>query len=92
MYKKADIYLLDDPLSAVDMCVGKHLFNKCIYGNNIIIYNLYDTLTVTDILYFLIIGYLKEKICFLVTHQIQYLKNVDQIVLFENVSIILMRN
>lgn len=30
VYKKADIYLLDDPLSAVDVHVGKHLFEKCI--------------------------------------------------------------
>lgn len=30
VYRKADIYLLDDPLSAVDMHVGKHIFEKCI--------------------------------------------------------------
>ncbi|KAE9539937.1 hypothetical protein AGLY_005189 [Aphis glycines] len=30
VYKKADIYLLDDPLSAVDVKVGNHLFEKCI--------------------------------------------------------------
>ncbi|XP_031342126.1 probable multidrug resistance-associated protein lethal(2)03659 [Photinus pyralis] len=30
VYKKADIYLLDDPLSAVDTQVGKHLFSECI--------------------------------------------------------------
>ncbi|CAH1980241.1 unnamed protein product [Acanthoscelides obtectus] len=32
VYKEADIYLLDDPLSAVDTHVGKHLFEKCICG------------------------------------------------------------
>ena len=28
MYADADIYLLDDPLSAVDAAVGRHLFDK----------------------------------------------------------------
>ncbi|XP_049948143.1 ATP-binding cassette sub-family C member 4-like [Schistocerca serialis cubense] len=30
VYREADIYLLDDPLSAVDTHVGKHLFDECI--------------------------------------------------------------
>ncbi|XP_016663046.1 probable multidrug resistance-associated protein lethal(2)03659 isoform X1 [Acyrthosiphon pisum] len=60
IYKEADIYLLDDPLSAVDNNVGKHLFAKCIKE------------------------FLKEKTCILITHQLQYLTNVDQIVLIEN--------
>lgn len=30
VYKNASIYLLDDPLSAVDSQVGKHLFDECI--------------------------------------------------------------
>lgn len=29
-YRKADIYLFDDPLSAVDAHVGSHIFNKCL--------------------------------------------------------------
>lgn len=30
VYREADVYLLDDPLSAVDAHVGKHLFSECI--------------------------------------------------------------
>lgn len=30
VYKHADIYLLDDPLSAVDTHVGKHIFEQCL--------------------------------------------------------------
>ncbi|XP_025422003.1 probable multidrug resistance-associated protein lethal(2)03659 isoform X2 [Sipha flava] len=64
VYKQADIYLLDDPLSAVDTHVGKHLFEKCIKS------------------------YLKEKTCILITHQLQYLSNVDHIILMENAKIL----
>ena len=32
VYRDADVYLLDDPLSAVDTHVAKHLFNECING------------------------------------------------------------
>ncbi|CAH1638630.1 unnamed protein product [Spodoptera littoralis] len=31
-YRKADIYLLDDPLSAVDTHVGKHMVSECVMG------------------------------------------------------------
>ncbi|KAJ6637208.1 putative multidrug resistance-associated protein lethal [Pseudolycoriella hygida] len=57
VYKEADIYLLDDPLSAVDSHVGKHLFQECIQQ------------------------FLRDKICILVTHQLQYLKDVNHLVL-----------
>ena len=30
VYGKADVYLFDDPLSAVDSQVGKHIFDKVI--------------------------------------------------------------
>ena len=32
VYYDADIYLLDDPLSAVDNKIGKHIFESCILG------------------------------------------------------------
>uniref|UniRef100_A0A671YF42 ATP-binding cassette, sub-family C (CFTR/MRP), member 2 n=1 Tax=Sparus aurata TaxID=8175 RepID=A0A671YF42_SPAAU len=35
-YSQADIYLLDDPLSAVDSHVGKHLFDKVIGPNGVL--------------------------------------------------------
>ncbi|XP_066143639.1 probable multidrug resistance-associated protein lethal(2)03659 isoform X2 [Euwallacea fornicatus] len=63
IYKDADIYLLDDPLSAVDAHVGRQMFDECITG------------------------YLKEKCVVLVTHQLQYLKNVKKIYLLGNRTI-----
>uniref|UniRef100_A0A8C5BX33 Cystic fibrosis transmembrane conductance regulator n=1 Tax=Gadus morhua TaxID=8049 RepID=A0A8C5BX33_GADMO len=61
VYQDADIYLLDDPLSAVDGEVGRHLFEKCICG------------------------ILKDKPRILVTHQLQYLKVADQILVLKEV-------
>lgn len=62
VYKKADIYLLDDPLSAVDTHVGKQLFEECI------------------------LGYLKGKTRILVTHQLQFLKRADHIIVLNEVE------
>ncbi|KAG7227636.1 hypothetical protein INR49_005451 [Caranx melampygus] len=59
VYQDADIYLLDDPLSAVDAEVGRHLFEECICG------------------------LLRKKPRILVTHQLQYLKSADQIVVLK---------
>ncbi|KAM4537961.1 ATP-binding cassette subfamily C member 4-like [Fundulus diaphanus] len=59
VYQDADIYLLDDPLSAVDAEVGRHLFEQCICG------------------------LLKTKPRILVTHQLQYLKAADQILVLK---------
>lgn len=32
VYSNADIYLLDDPFSAIDAKVGRHIFNECLCG------------------------------------------------------------
>ncbi|CAF1544247.1 unnamed protein product [Adineta ricciae] len=65
LYRKADIYLIDDPLSAVDYTVAKQIYDRC-FGRN---------------------GLLKNKTCLLVTHQIEYLENANQIIYMSNGSI-----
>lgn len=60
IYKEADVYLLDDPLSAVDAKVGKQLYEDCIEK------------------------YLRGKIRILITHQLQYLKNADNIIILKD--------
>lgn len=32
VYADADLYIMDDPLSAVDVHVGRHIFDHCISG------------------------------------------------------------
>ncbi|KAM7039076.1 ATP-binding cassette sub-family C member 6 isoform 6-T6 [Acridotheres tristis] len=58
VYQKASIYLLDDPLSAVDAHVGQHIFERVLGPN----------------------GLLKDKTRVLVTHTINILPQVDNIV------------
>ncbi|XP_012251875.1 probable multidrug resistance-associated protein lethal(2)03659 [Athalia rosae] len=60
VYADADIYLFDDPLSAVDAHVGRHMFDECING------------------------YLRGKTRIVATHQHQYLKYVDRIIVLSN--------
>ena len=60
IYRDADIYLLDDPLSAVDVNVGRHIYETCIRG------------------------FLKEKAVILVTHQVHYLNDADEIIVMES--------
>ncbi|XP_034942392.1 probable multidrug resistance-associated protein lethal(2)03659 isoform X1 [Chelonus insularis] len=62
VYRQADLYILDDPLSAVDTHVGKHLFEECLER------------------------YLSGKTRILATHQLQYIKDVDGIILLEHGS------
>lgn len=36
VYHDCDIYLLDDPLSAVDSHVGRHIFDKALADNGLL--------------------------------------------------------
>lgn len=53
LYRKADIYLLDDPLSAVDTHVGLHLFNECIGPKGILARQKATRILVTHQVHFL---------------------------------------
>ncbi|KAG5332701.1 L259 protein, partial [Acromyrmex heyeri] len=63
VYSDADIYLMDDPLSAVDAHVGKHMFDECVNK------------------------YLRGKTRILVTHQLQYLRDVSRIIVLKDGTI-----
>ncbi|KAJ1529288.1 hypothetical protein ONE63_006086 [Megalurothrips usitatus] len=63
LYANKDIYLLDDPLSAVDVTVGAYIFEHYILKE------------------------LQNKTVVLVTHQIQYLSNCDEIYVMKDGSI-----
>ncbi|KAF9426815.1 hypothetical protein BGZ94_005973 [Podila epigama] len=58
-YRDSDLYILDDPLSAVDPKVGRALFENCING------------------------LLKDKARVLVTHQLQYIKDCETVIVLE---------
>ena len=76
VYHDADIYLLDDPLAAVDALVGQHIFQKCIVDELL----LRNSSKVAS---------KKKSSVILVTNAIQYLSNkrVSKIVVFDGGSI-----
>lgn len=73
VYHDADIYLLDDPIAAVDAHVGKHLFQQCIV-NELLLNRSGSNATN------------KKSSVILVTNAIQYLSdpNVDKIIVLDN--------
>ncbi|GAU27416.1 hypothetical protein TSUD_356520 [Trifolium subterraneum] len=64
VYNDADIYLLDDPLSAVDAHTASILFNDCVMTS------------------------LSEKTVIIVTHQLEFLSEVDNILVMEGGKVI----
>lgn len=59
IYADSDIYILDDPISAVDAKVAKEIFEKCLKRLSL------------------------QKTVILVTHQIGYLYECDQVLILE---------
>ncbi len=66
IYSSADIYLLDDPLSAVDSHVGRNIFDLAIGPN----------------------GLLNNKTRLFVTNSLNYLPQVDEIIMIDNGEIV----
>ena len=64
LYSQADIYLLDDPISALDSKIAKKIFDN------------------------IILDFLIDKTVILTTHQYQFARKVDEIILLENGKII----
>ncbi|KAI1287408.1 ATP-binding cassette sub-family C member 4 [Halotydeus destructor] len=68
LYTNSDVYLFDDPLSAVDASVANHIFEKCI------------------------VEYLAGKTRILVTHQIQFIRKADLILVLKDGATVALGN
>ncbi|CAM6100457.1 unnamed protein product [Calypogeia fissa] len=64
VYAEADVYLLDDPFSAVDAHTASHLFKECVRGA------------------------LKDKTVILVSHQVEFLAETDEILVMRDGEIV----
>ncbi|KAI1287364.1 ATP-binding cassette sub-family C member 4 [Halotydeus destructor] len=68
LYTNSDVYLFDDPLSAVDASVANHIFEKCI------------------------LEHLSGKTRILVTHQIQFIRKADLILVLKDGATVALGN
>lgn len=67
VYSDADLYILDDPLSACDSIVGRSLFEKCIRG----LLTNFNWFTDRE----------KPPAVMLITHQLQFVKSCDNVII-----------
>ncbi len=83
VYKMSDVVLLDDPLSAVDQQVGKHIFNQCIKG-------IFQEKTVIFVTHQLQVSFIFFFLFFFSNFYsfFQYLHEVDEILVIKNGVII----
>ena len=77
VYQEADIYLLDDPLSAVDSHVGKHIFEKVIGPEGM----LKTKVCIDGDISSMLCSHLQVRI--LVTHGVGFLPQCDKIVVMD---------
>ncbi|KAJ2668835.1 hypothetical protein IWW42_004971, partial [Coemansia sp. RSA 1085] len=66
VYSRADVYILDDPLAAVDAHVGKHIFTQVLGPH----------------------GMLRTRARILVTNAVQYLSNVNHIIMLRDGAVV----
>lgn len=71
VYFDADIYILDDPLSALDTKVGRRLFDQCIKGNLLSLDPIHGHRS-------------QPAAVLLITHQLQFIKECDEIRIISN--------
>ena len=81
-HSDADVFLLDDPLSAVDAPVARHIFDKLVYH------------AVCNAMYVpfklrCICGLLKDRLVILITHQVQFALQASKILALKEVSLLL---
>jgi len=96
LYFDADVYLLDDPLSAVDTRVSRILFDQAIRGTDLARFwhqlprsrlaNPRTTLSHKH-LSLVLVGVLKDKAVLLITHQLQFARHADRLLVMEQGNI-----
>ncbi|KAL0443292.1 UNVERIFIED_CONTAM: ABC transporter C family member 3 [Sesamum latifolium] len=89
LYQDANLYLFDDPFSAVDAHTGTHIFNECILGlldSKTVIYVTHQVefLPAADLILECILGLLNSKTVIYVTHQVEFLPAADLILVMKD--------
>lgn len=79
IYVDYDVYLLDDPLSAVDAVVAKHIFERYSITKTEVPFLSLDSFRC-------ICGLLKDHLVVLVTHQLQFAEQAHNILALNDVS------
>ncbi|KNC82656.1 hypothetical protein SARC_05056 [Sphaeroforma arctica JP610] len=84
LYQEADIYIFDDPLSAVDAHVGRHIFDKALGPNSLLKY-VPEYVVCDNTSHLDEHAYLsRDTTRFLVTHKIEILPESSRIIVLKH--------